>query len=121
MKTPKLIWDEPPDCTTPRGWARFTKDSHPDRKARSYDYHVDCGALNIGNYLDYGPTTARGPKGETVHAVAFVHRINETTQVMSEVRLGYLWCNTIEEAKAYIEGNVMAYFGLHRDGSRAVA
>ncbi len=117
MTTPKLLWDEPAGCSTPRGWCAFAKRTHPDRKAHSFDYHADNGALNVGNYLDYSPPcTSRGPNGETVHAVAFVHRVNEIG-IESNIRLGFCWFHTIEEAKAFIEGNVMAYFGLNRDGT----
>ena len=99
-KALKFIWDEPPKCTTPRGWAYLSVASHPDRGARGWDYHKDNGALCCGNYLQYQSTT--GPAGETFHACAYLHRVTEAG-VRSDRSLGWAWFWTAADAKGWIE------------------
>jgi hypothetical protein len=83
--------------------------NHPDAKADP-ENRSRC----VGNYLDYGSLTSRGPNGETVHAVAYIFRWNPLG-MQSHIGLGWAWFHSIGEAKAFIQGNVQAYFGLPRD------
>jgi hypothetical protein len=115
VRVPVFQWDEPEGCTTPRGWCRLRPDTHEDCGAYGFDYFRDvCGGLGVGNYLTYSET--RGPNGETVHWVAYYHRISLNGSA-SDIRLGFGWVRTIEEARAMIEGNVRAHLGLRRDDS----
>ena len=110
---PILEWDEPEGCSSPRGWLHITPETHPDRDAYAFEYHADNGLLCCGNYLSYEPFSSRGPNGETVHAVAYFHRCDRCSQ-RSDIRLGYCWFHTIQEAKDFIAGNVRAYLGFPR-------
>lgn len=95
----KFCWDEPPGCTTPRGWCSLSAASHPDRRCFRdtglWSYHVDNGLLGCGNYLEY--LQSRGPAGETFHAVAYTHRIT-SAGLMTNQRLGSSWWWTAAEA-----------------------
>lgn len=113
-REPKFTWDEPKRASTPRGWCSMRPSTHPDRDHHAFDYFTEvCSGLGVGNYLDYGPTSARGPNGETIHAVAYYHYVT-TNGSAGDVRLGYCWVNSITEAKEFIEGNIRAYLGFPR-------
>ncbi len=114
-----FTWDEPEGCSTPRGWVHL--DNHPDEAAH------DGGSTCVGNFLMYfDPAepfykwSSRGPNGETVHACAYIFRYNPLRPYVENIGLGHAWFHTIEEAKAFIESNVAAYFGKlpHNGGHR---
>jgi hypothetical protein len=47
-----------------------------------------------------------------VHAVAYIFRTAPLVSTVQTINLGYSWFHTIAEAKAFIEGNIRAYFGI---------
>src|SRR5687768_10545307 len=105
MIEPAFDWSEPEGCSTPRGWCSVTQATHPDRKSYGFDYFRDvCGGLGVGNYLTYqgDSFSSRGPNGERIHAVAYFHHV-ATNGCAQDVRIGWSWCHTVEEAKAFIE------------------
>jgi hypothetical protein len=108
LEAPVFEWDEPEGCTTPRGWCFW--DNHDDAP----DPYSESGC--VGNYCTYNfPGGTRGPKGETVHACAYVFRYWGLSRMRSHIGLGFAWFQTADEAKRFIEGNVRAYLGLPRE------
>lgn len=101
-----FFWDEhlKPEASSDRGWANLV--NHPDNLSRYQN-------PGVGNYLTYD--RARGPNGETVHAVAYIFRYRRYDRREERIGLGYAWFHTVAEAKEFIEGNVRAYFGLPRE------
>lgn len=109
LKTCRFSWDEPEGCTTPRGWVHLK--NHPDKPDRYSE--SDC----VGNYCTYNfENGSRGPNGETVHACAYIFRYTWDRR-QGNIGLGFAWFHTVEEAKAFIEGNIRAYFGLAREAA----
>lgn len=103
---PRFNWDEPKGCTSPRGWCILA--NHPDKPSSH------CLSCCVGNYLDYAGTSSKGPNGETIHATAYISRGNGLGSTIPTYGLGYCWFHTIDEARAFIESNVCAYFGKTR-------
>jgi hypothetical protein len=54
---------------------------------------------------------SRGPAGEPVHAVAYIHHQNPLAGTVYTISLGSTWWWTVADAKAWIERAV----ALHRE------
>jgi hypothetical protein len=107
MKACAFQWsDHPkPQATTDRGWVHLV--NHPDSPEEQFE--SDC----CGNYCTYDlPGGSRGPAGETVHACAYIFRFRGLDRRQENIGLGACWFHTIDAAKAFIEHNVRAYFGV---------
>ena len=91
----RFRWDEPPDCTTKRGW--LFDSEHPN--ADAWD-----GNRSIGNYLEY--RRASGENGETIHAVMSNWECTEAGHYHSMYGESQ-WCTTIDEAKSWIESRYL--------------
>lgn len=105
ITVPVLTWDEPTGCS-PRGWLHFAA-GHPDAGHHNFRY---CGDVSCcGFYLDYTDDPGRAGK-PAVLARCYCTRITGGTY-----ELGFMWCATVAEAKAFVAGNVRAYLGLPRE------
>ena len=104
-----MQWDEPADCTTPRGWLRYDLTEHPDYSAENppvRNYCIEQSALCVGNYLSYEGTSAVGPNGEKIHATRYVSRVGSGG--ISNINRGSAWFFDIEAAKKFIAEGVIS-------------
>lgn len=95
-------------AATDRGWCHLATEDHPDRDDFHFRYLTEnspSGRPVCGNYCRYKSTT--GPNGETIHAAAYVMRLRGNGY--SADHCGSQWCETIEDAKQFIEAQVAAY------------
>lgn len=106
-----FTWNEPPDCSSPRGWCSIAPETHPDFRKYGFDYFADNGGLCCGFYLDYGPfenSTSRGSNGETILTIAYYNVISALGSRRT-IRLGYKWVATVAQAREWIENAVRAF------------
>lgn len=89
-------------ATSDRGWCHLTR--HPDARGPNDLWANERKAC--GNYLDYAGTSSHGPNGETIHAMAYLYRLDPITRSVHNLSGGFRWFATVPEAKAWIEATV---------------
>lgn len=97
----RIEWDEPSDCTSPRGWAGLVS-GHPDADA------CDRGSVSrcCGFYLDYLDSPSV-PAATPVLASAYLHRLGTGERVRTEP-IGNSWHADAESARRWVEQTVTA-------------